>query len=387
MKRLYAHLTLYSVAGALWLGAARLPRPAEKPALPAFDYGETERHVALLEEKEAVDPGALGLGMLAQSYLSRFAETGDETDLSRAESAARRSLTIRERGNRAAKTALGRSLVGQHRFNEAEQSVRGVAGGEAVLAECLIETGRYDEALKVLSDAQATYPTDPNLKALRARLFEIDGEGERALSSYRDALAEAQTIHGLSAPSRAWFHARLGNALERMGKSTEAEAEYTQALEHFPGDWRTLTSLARLTLDRGDLAGAKESASASLTIVETPEAAMVAADAAERLGENTEAARLRARIAKSATGAHKHGRSLALYFADRGERLSEAVALARDEVRVRPSIESYDALAWCLYKAGRKREAETAMRKALVRGTCDPQLLSHAKTIFMENRP
>lgn len=383
MNRVTAHLTLYAVAGTLWLGASRLPRPAAPSAPPAFDYAETERRVSFLEAKETADPGAFGLSLLASAYLSRFSETGDETDLSRAENAARLSLNLRP--NDSAKLSLAHSLIGQHQFAEAEKTVAGISGGEATLAECQLETGRYDAATHTLSLAQAARPTDPNLKALRARLFEIDGDVEHTLVTYKDALAGAQKIHSLPAPTCAWFHAQLGAALARARKPEEADAEFHQALEHFPGDWRTLTAQAKLRFSQQDWVGAQESAQASLKIVSTPEAAMIAADSAEKLGDSKETVRLRNLILESTTGAHQHGRSLALYLADHDLKPSEAVALAEAEAKTRPSIESYDALAWCLFKAGRKPEAEAAMRKALARGTRDPQLRHHAEQILGPN--
>ena len=152
-----------------------------------------------------------------------------------------------------------------------------------------------------------------------------------------------------------------------------------------PGDWRTLTAQAKLRFSQQDWAGAQESGQSSLKIVSTPEAAMIAADSAEKLGDSEETARLRSLIFESATGAHQHGRSLALYLADHDLKPSEAVALAEAEAKTRPSIESYDALAWCLFKAGRKPEAEAAMRKALARDTRDPQLRHHAEQILGPN--
>ncbi len=365
MNRLSAHLLLYAVGGALWLGAARLPRPAPPTtaASSAFDYAETERRVSFLEAKEAADPGAFGLGLLAQSYLTRFSETGDEADLSRAESAARRSLKIRP--NDAAKITLARSLIAGHRFAEAEKVVQGVVGGESVRAECQLETGRYDDALKTLSVAQASSPTDPFLKTLRARLFEIDGENERALQTYRDALKESEKLHGLPAPTRAWLHARLGTALAKNGKPEEAETELSAALEQFPGDWRTLAALARLKACLGDTEKARELARESQQIALSDEAAQL-------LGEEP--------------GNHRHGRTVALYLADSDKKIDEAVALARADMKSRPSIESYDALAWCLFKAGKTTEAEETMRRALARGTRDASFFYHAGRIFNSSK-
>jgi tetratricopeptide (TPR) repeat protein len=76
-----------------------------------------------------------------------------------------------------------------------------------------------------------------------------------------------------------------------------------------------------------------------------------------------------------------YNRELALFYADRGRRLPEAVDLARRELEVRRDIYTWDVLAWTLYQNGRAAEAATAMANALRLGTRDARLLFHAGMI------
>ena len=74
-------------------------------------------------------------------------------------------------------------------------------------------------------------------------------------------------------------------------------------------------------------------------------------------------------------------RELALFYADRGIKLAEALELARKEFEVRHDIYTWDTLAWVLYKNGRFPEAADAANKALALHTDDPLLLFHAGMI------
>jgi tetratricopeptide (TPR) repeat protein len=74
-------------------------------------------------------------------------------------------------------------------------------------------------------------------------------------------------------------------------------------------------------------------------------------------------------------------RELALFYADQGIKLPEALEFARKEFEVRHDIYTWDTLAWVLYKNGRLQDASAAMDKALAFHTSDPLLLFHAGMI------
>jgi tetratricopeptide (TPR) repeat protein len=72
----------------------------------------------------------------------------------------------------------------------------------------------------------------------------------------------------------------------------------------------------------------------------------------------------------------------AVFLADRGVRLEEAVAQAQAIYDAQPgSIRAADALAWALHRSGRSDEAVGYARQALRLGTRDNTLLFHAAMI------
>jgi tetratricopeptide (TPR) repeat protein len=75
-------------------------------------------------------------------------------------------------------------------------------------------------------------------------------------------------------------------------------------------------------------------------------------------------------------------RELALFYADEGIKLPEALELARRELELRHDIYTWDTLAWVLYKNGRCQEAADAIDKAIGLHTNDSLILFHAGMIY-----
>jgi len=74
-------------------------------------------------------------------------------------------------------------------------------------------------------------------------------------------------------------------------------------------------------------------------------------------------------------------RNVALLFADHDRNLDRAAELAENEVKVRPDVYTYDALAWVRYKQKRFADAEAAAQKALALHTPEPAFYYHAGMI------
>jgi tetratricopeptide (TPR) repeat protein len=72
---------------------------------------------------------------------------------------------------------------------------------------------------------------------------------------------------------------------------------------------------------------------------------------------------------------------LALFNADRGRNIPQALDLASNEWRSRKSVRVADVYAWVLYRAGRYEEAREMISQALRLGTRDPLILHHAEAI------
>ena len=374
MRRGIAHVLVFAVGGLFWAGKHFLPKAPEivHKAHVAYDPTEIEKSVRFLEARAQSDPqGATGLAMLASAYLRRQSELGDPDDLLRAETSARRSLSVRSYNNPIGYWALTKALMGRHAFTEAH-TVAAKLGDGALEAECDIELGNYDRARKRLAEVAPQRQTDPVIRALQARLWELVGNTMRAEDAYKNALDLAEASFETPGPSRAWFHGRLAAFYATQNRLDDAKAEYEAALEAFPNDRRATLGLAQCAADQGDTAEAKRLAQT----VALPEAAMLL----YKLGDSSQWER----ITSEASGGHVHGRALALFFADTGRNVDEAVRLMQADWQTRKDIYTADALAWSLYQAGQKEEAKHFATLATATGTRDRQILAHAKQILPE---
>ncbi len=77
-------------------------------------------------------------------------------------------------------------------------------------------------------------------------------------------------------------------------------------------------------------------------------------------------------------------RPLALLFAEKNETLSRALHYAKLDLENRPSSESYDTLAWVLYKGGDIENAYEAAIKAVAWGSPEPTVLYHSGIIMWD---
>ncbi len=389
----------------------RPPLPSKPVAVARAPYDPTAVHKSLefAASQTRYDPqNSIFQAMLAAQYLESYRETGDANDAARAEQAARASLKLRTRGNSAAYFQLSRALLTQHRFAEALRVARRAAVLDPIgLRECAdieIEMGDYAAAERDINasrklvakraravaaihgDARPVKPDDdPAFLALVARLNEVRGDSVGQLELLGRAVKLADANPDLPVQSVSWFHERLGRCLGMMGRLDEAEKSYLAAKAAFPRDYRAMAALAHLNAARGNWNQTIEWGQKAADIVPSPETLALLGDAYEALGQTAKAAaqwKLVDQIAKlSRSQGVVYDRQRALFYADHGRNLQEAVTLARGELRARHDIYTFDTLAWTLFKAGRLDEAAQNAKRALAFGTRDASLFFHAGAI------
>jgi len=335
------------------------------------------------------DPtGALDLVRLGSLYLERFRQLGDEGDLLRAETAARRSLANRSQRNPAALQLLEAALFGQHRFIEAKAVAEQLislepqeSAARATLGEVMLELGDYagaDAIFRPLTPQRYNLALAPRY----ARWLELRGRaGEaRALLEWaRDQVAKADP---LPVEQLAWFELRLGELALRFGAHAEARRRLDSGLALTPEQWRLLAAKARLALAGGNNASAVRFGDSSLTRHLDPATLVTVGDAWLAQGDSAQAEEYY-RAMEAASRAPRGGfhRSWYLALLDHDRRVPEILIAVTRDLETRRDVYGYDLLAWALYKSGRFREAAAASGRALAWGTQDPLLHAHAAAI------
>ncbi len=220
----------------------------------------------------------------------------------------------------------GRFDAAEHEFREAAASTRLAAAANLRLARALLAQGRADEAVDL---------------------------AESAGSAYDARLTYAQ-------------------ALVATDQTDEARTTLEQLAEEKPTDPTPLTLLARLELDAGDAAAARQHASRALTAAPNdPAALLVAGRAALTDGDQAAAEPLLTR-AMSAQPSLDAATDLAqIYVArrdfDRARTVFEAIARSYPDAAAPRTGEGI-----VLEKAGRTSEARAAYEQAIARDPNDP---------------
>ena len=325
-------------------------RPPAISDREAYDPGLVDRTVAFWKARAERDPqGALELRELAGALLARHREVGEIADAVKAEDAARRSLAILPRNNDVALTRLARALLAQHRFPEALEVARFAAEYDPqalrLVADVLLELGDYDAAQRALADSPRGLD-DPNFLAIRARLDAIDGSPKATLRSLEEARRLAEERPDLPAENIAWYRSMIGHALVDSGRLEEGEREFLGALEVFPRDYRAMTGLAETNAWRGKWKDAINWGEKAIALApQNPDALRLVGDAHAALGRQSEADRhYRLLEALAHSFPRIYDRQWAMFCADNGRDLDEALALARKDLELRKDVHAYETL-------------------------------------------
>ena len=377
---LAAFLIVRNLAG----GGASTPPPA------TVDAGHSERlaaNITFFEQRVVETRDSLSYNRLTSLYLQRQRETGDATDISRAETSASKSLEAAP-GAYAGLVNLGFVRIAQHDF-EGALSVAAAAiarfpnnpDAYAVRGDALLALGRYDEAG---ADYRLLLEKLPGAAAFsrNATLAEVRGSTGVAEQFWQAAIDSDQH----EAPeASAWARVQLGNLRLSTGDLPGAKKQYETALRVFPGYGAAEAGLGRVAVARGDEDEAIARFEAAVERLPLPEYVATLGDLLVLAGRPVEAERqfalVRAIGQLYTSSGVRNDLTLILFEADHGGDTVKVVADARAAYEARPSLGAADVYGWALYRAGRLEEARARADEALRLGTNDPQYLFHAAVI------
>lgn len=165
-----------------------------------------------------------------------------------------RSALDREPGDRRLLEALGSIYARTDRPRQAEEAFRRALAAEPTvaarlgLASVLIDTGRYDEALRVLGEVRRLDPGHAGALVKEALLLARRGRPAEAAEGARRVLA--------AHPDNTEAHYVLGLALEQQGDHAAAADSMRRVHDLAPGHLGALSHLTSLAARGGDAAAA-----------------------------------------------------------------------------------------------------------------------------------
>ena len=310
---------------------------------------------------------------LAQIQLARI--TYDPAHYRAAETALRRSRTVRPTGNAAALTGLGALAAARHDFRAALGFARRAVADDdysadayGVLTDAYVELGRHREATAAVQRMLDLRP-DTGSFGRASYIFELRGDLTRANALMRQALNVADTTD-----DRTFALTHLGELAFNAGDLDTAAARFAEGLRRRPGQPALLAARARVSAARGDLPAALVDLRAATATLPTVDHLVALSDTLTAAGQPAEAARTDEliRISTRLPGATPAATDidLVLFAADRGDGRS-AVRQGRALLAARPSLAVETAYSWALHQAGRDREALRHADRGLRLGTRD----------------
>jgi tetratricopeptide (TPR) repeat protein len=317
---------------------------------------------------------------LGYAYLKQARTTGDFRLYGKAEVALGEALK-RSPGHYTALLGLATARAARHRFQDAIDLAKQAEATQpkdpdawAIIGDAYLGMGRLDEAdgaYRIVAAKAPGFVTDTRM----ANLLHARGRTKDAIALLRAALADA-IARDLPRESQAWCHVIIGATLFDRGEWTAAEAEYRAGLALTPNSYVALEHLAELRSyqrrDREALALYER----AIALAPHPDFFEAVARTHEWAGRKADATRWHARardgyLAAVEAGDPGYYRNLAMYFIDVEPRPAEAVRWARKDLELRQDQAAWATLAWALHGQGDGAGAREANAKAIAAGAED----------------
>ena len=398
MKRAHqasaAFVLFFAVAAAIVLFVARNntvpPEIAARNGVvsPAGFFVNTMKSEEYYREQIARNPKSAGNYVkLAQLQLQMARQTGDELRyIPEAKSLVSEALHWNP-NDYTAHVLEATILNAQHRFDEAAQKLDALIRANphhaylrGAMVDALVETGRYDEAIRQ-SDTMQTIRPGLSSYARAAYLRELHGDNGGAIAAMRMA-ANAGAI---GSPDRAWALYQYGMLMLRTGKTAAAEEIFNGIIEERPDYSMALVGIAATALAEDRYSEALEIAINGYEATRRIVFLEQALEARMALGE-TDLSDEIATIKRSFHDAEDSGEIIDMeyadFLADHEMDLGEALQRIEREVTRRPDhLHVIETHAWVLHKLGRSGEALATVRKAMRLGRKDAKLYYRASII------
>jgi tetratricopeptide (TPR) repeat protein len=213
----------------------------------------------------------------------------------------------------------------------------------------------------------------------------LHGDSAEAIRLMQSAIAAALQTN-VPRENLAWLYFELGERYFQSGDLANAALSYQSGITADSNHYRSLAGLAKVRAAQGKLEESIHLYQRSIAIIPFPVYVEEVGDVYRKMGQEMEAQQQYDLVEYighlGALNRVLANRELALFYADHGIKLREALELAQKELEVRHDIYTWDTLAWVFYKNGRFQDAATTMNKALALHTKDPLLLFHAGMIY-----
>ena len=329
---------------------------------------------------------------LASANNAMFKLTGEIESLKSAE----KNLTIANEktfyNNAGYLRGLARNYISQHRFNEAllllkkaEKNGEKLQQTQFMLIDVNLELGNLKETEKYLSKVKNFKSFDYLIRLSKHN--DHIGNLDKAIAYLEASLEIAKSSNNKTLIQ--WNYTNLADYYGHAGRIKDSYNAYLKALELNPKDSYAKKGIAWIVYSY------ERNPKEALRILETvtqenksPDYHLLKAEILDFMENSVEKKqqieKYITQVSDSNYGVMYHKYDVLLY-ADNKDLKSKALNIAAQEVRERPTTQSYDLLAWSYFKNGQIKRALEITEKFVLNKTYEPEALLHAAYILKAN--
>ena len=326
---------------------------------------------------------------LAGLYAEMFKTSGSIDNIQLSDSLYKLALNRYPNGNVEIFQGLAANAIAQHKFPEAKNYAEKAldlkdkkSASLLILVDVSLEIGDYARANKILDQFKNKNSFAYLIRKAKAK--DHEGMGDSAIACMEKAFARIKGNKVLAQ----WALSNLADMYGHAGRIDEAYAAYLEVLRINPRHGHALKGIAWICISHdGNLHDAKNIINAMATGNFTPESHLWLASVAEM--ENNEVQKMqhlsKFKLLVSRPGYKAMYRKyLAIIEA---EEFSPAVAveIAEEEIRNRPTPNSFDLLAWSYYQQGNFKKAHDIAMRRVKDQTFEPLAFYHLGMIDLAN--
>lgn len=355
--------------------------------------GFAQKEILFWEQKFKNAPTQTNyLNTIASNYTILFEQTGNIKYLYKAENYLFESCERLNYSDASSIRALARNYITQHRFSEALLLAQKALNTKSkikethkLLFDVQMELGDYKSAHKSLQQIYNMNDFDYLIRL--AKWCDYKGNLESAISMMEKATSIASKNNNTKL--MAWSYSNLGDMYGHAGKIEKAYSFYLKALQIEPNNFYSLKGLAWIAFSH------EQNTKEAKRIIEniskrhdSPDFYLLKAEIAEfEKDYDHQEQYLKDYFKKLANEDYgvMYNSYNALLFSENKDTHSFAFSIATNEVKSRPTPQSYDLLAWAYFNQGDHKKALEIAQKFVVNKTFEPEVLYHLANIYKAN--
>lgn len=332
------------------------------------------------------------LSQISANYSKLFEITGNVSFLLKAENLLKKSNEAFRYTGAGAIRSLSRNYISQHRFREAlSLANKALAIGDdrketqKLLFDVQMELGNYSEASQNLNAIKDWKDYDYLIRL--AKWNDHQGNLDKAIDYMEKAaiIAEQNNNKGLMI----WSYSNIGDMMGHAGRIDDSYHYYLKTLKLDNNNTYALKGIAWIAFSHDrNMAEANRIIDKILKKHKSPDFYLLKSDIAKYEKKVNLQKKNMDYYFKMLSENHygvMYNKYNALIFAQQKEKVEESLAIAQQEIKNRPTPDSYDLLAWAYFNEGNNRKALEIAQKYVENKSFEPKVSYHLACIYKAN--